>query len=45
MLKKTCWDCDSKQKQFCRSRSVSKNSAICELIQKHDFNAAKEKIA
>lgn len=44
MIKTTCFDCNKKQKQFCRSRNVAKNSAICELVQKEKYDLAKKKL-
>jgi hypothetical protein len=40
-MKTTCWDCDKKQKNFCRRHNVSKNSTTCEFVQKNDWKAAK----
>lgn len=44
MIKTSCFDCNSKQKNFCRSYNVAKNSSICELIQAKNFKEAKLKI-
>lgn len=40
----TCKDCDRKKQRYCRSRSISKNSHICRLVQRNDFKTAKMKI-
>lgn len=33
----TCWDCNKKQKAFCRTHEIKKNTVICELIQKSQY--------
>lgn len=45
MIKTTCWDCNKKQKGFCRRYSIAKNSPICELIQDKKFAEATLKLS
>lgn len=40
----TCWDCNKKQKAFCRTHSIKKNTSICESIQAEQYIEAGKKL-
>jgi hypothetical protein len=45
-MMKTCWDCNKRQKAFCRTHEIKKNTVICDLIQDEKYiEAGKELVA
>jgi len=44
VLKTTCWDCNKRQKTFCRTNDIKKNSSVCESVQIEDYVEAKKKL-
>ncbi len=43
-FKNTCWDCNKKQKAFCRTHDIKKNTSICESIQNENYSEAGKKL-
>lgn len=40
----SCWDCNKKQKDFCRKHGVEKNTVPCSFVLMQDYETALDKL-